>query len=260
MQISEVLVVHMRPRTAAARQTLEVVKNTLLQEGIATLVVERNRADAHCCGKKDLVITVGGDGTFLRAAHFVRDTPMLGVNMDPGQKVGFFTRATTKDFAKKFRQLVAGKAKILELPRLQVEIDGKVIPDLALNEVFFGDRTPYKMCRYKLSVGGKSEEQRSSGVLVSTGAGSHAWMQSAGGKTFPITTRKMEYLVREPYHLLNRKGKLERGFVGKETIVITSRDANNLLVIDGLSTTYPVPAGKTARVRLAKQGLRFVEF
>ena len=259
MNIQEVLVVYMRPHTVAGKRTLDAVKNTLLRQGVSALVVERNQVDKQCCWKKDLVITVGGDGTFLRASHFVEDSPMLGVNMDPQRKVGFFTRSTEKDFAIKFNNLREGKAKIVELPRLKVHIAGKIIPDRALNEVFFGDRLPFKMCRYKLTIGRKSEEQRSSGVLISTGAGSHAWMQSARGKRFPITSEKMEYLVREPYHLLNRKGKLAQGFTGSK-IKITSRDGHNFVVIDALSKSYPLPAGKTATITLAKRKLRLVEF
>lgn len=261
MNIQEVLVVYMPPQSAAGRRTLELVKNTLLREGVSALVVERNRVDARCCWQKDLIITIGGDGTFLRASHFVGDAPMLGVNLDPASKLGFFTRASAADFAQKFKRLRAGKFKLIALPRLQVEIGGKLLPDLALNEVFFGDRLPYKMCRYKLTIGEQSEEQRSSGVLVSTGAGSHAWMQSAGGKRFPIAAEKMEYLVREPYHLLNRKGKLQQGFIGpKGKIQITSRDKNNFIIIDALTKPYPLPAGKTATIRLAKERVRLVTF
>lgn len=261
MHIQDVLVVYMQPQSAAGRRTLELVKSTLLREGVSALVVERNRVDKRCCWQKDLIITVGGDGTFLRASHFVGDTPMLGVNIDPASKLGFYTSATAADFAQKFRKLRVGKFKIIALPRLQIEISRKALPDLALNEVFFGDRLPYKMCRYKLTINGRSEEQRSSGVLVSTGAGSHAWMQSAGGKRFPITAEKMEYLVREPYHLLNRKGRLRQGFVGpKGKIQITSRDKNNFIIIDALTKLYPLPAGKTATIRMAKERVRLVTY
>ncbi|HLC66851.1 MAG TPA: NAD(+)/NADH kinase [Candidatus Nanoarchaeia archaeon] len=259
MNLHDVLVVYMRPDTAAGRRTLEIVKQTLLHAGVAALIVERNRVDQKCCWQKDLIITVGGDGTFLRASHFVEDVPMLGVNSEPKRKVGFFTRSTAQDFAEKFQRLRNGKYHLRQLPRLKVHIDGDEIPERALNEVFFGDRLPFKMCRYQLRVEGKKEEQRSSGVLISTGAGSHAWMQSAGGKRFSLTAEKMEYLVREPYHDLNRKGMLHQGFTNRK-IHLLSRDTNNFLVIDALSKTYPMPVGSRATIELAKRKIQMVDF
>ena len=65
---------------------------------------------------KDLVITVGGDGTFLDVSHFIIDeTPVLGINSNPNKSVGFFCTATSKNIREilenidKFPEEIAGK-------------------------------------------------------------------------------------------------------------------------------------------------------
>ena len=56
---------------------------------------------------KDLIIAVGGDGTFLMASHFIFDkTPILGVNSDPRFKEGFFMTSEKNDFERKFKKFL----------------------------------------------------------------------------------------------------------------------------------------------------------
>ena len=201
---------------------------------------------------------MGGDGTFLRATQFNTTALMFGVNPDPQEKVGFFTRANAKNFKQKLQHILQGKCKILELTRLQATIDGKRI-EPALNEVYFGNELAYKMCRYTLQIGKIKEPQRSSGVLISTGSGSYAWHKSAGGKPFPPVAKKFAYLVREPYHR-GRHCKLENGFVnGNDILTITSLNDESIVVVDALSQEYPLKKGKILTVTVSSSPVRFVD-
>lgn len=257
--LKTVLVVYMKPESPVAQQTLDTVEEALLRtKKFQVEIRERNQVDHACCWKKDLIITIGGDGTFLRATQFNTNSLMFGVNPDPKEKVGFFTRATGKDFRQKLQKIAQGKFKVLPLTRLQAVIDGKRI-EPALNEIYFGNRSAYKMCRYVLQEGKKREMQRSSGVLVTTGSGSNAWYKSAGGKPFSMTSPKFAYLVREPYHR-EKQHHLEKGFVeGQETLVITSLNDENIVVIDALSQEYPVAKGKTLTISLSHAPVKFVD-
>lgn len=247
----------MQPSSAEGRKTIAEVKRILRQYPVSVEIRERNKAEKKCCWKADLVITIGGDGTFLRAAQFNERAMMFAVNQDPRQKVGFFTRASRKDFARKFRKIMEGKYTIIKSTRLETSINGKNI-ELALNEIFFGDKRPYKMCRYLLNIQGRKEKQRSSGLIIATGSGSHAWFQSAGGKSFPITSRKFAFVVREPYEGKERYA-IKRGIIGKKGYLkITSLDDNNMVVVDALSRPYAVPKGTTATIKIAKKPLYLV--
>ena len=57
--------------------------------------INYKREDRECLTHKcyqdiDLIIVIGGDGTFLRATHLNKDIPMFGINPDPSKKEGFF--------------------------------------------------------------------------------------------------------------------------------------------------------------------------
>ena len=55
---------------------------------------ERDNLSVNDYKNKDIIIIAGGDGTFLRASHFNKNLPMLGINPDPKRKEGFFMQTT----------------------------------------------------------------------------------------------------------------------------------------------------------------------
>ncbi len=74
------------------KQTLERTREALDQEGIVHDLFYRAELTSENISDCDLVISVGGDGTFLEASHAVPPgIPMLGVNSDPERSTGFFS-------------------------------------------------------------------------------------------------------------------------------------------------------------------------
>src|SRR5208282_5157712 len=65
----------------------------------------------------DLVITVGGDGTFLEAARHVKKGTLWGVNSDPSWSVGRFCSGNPKNFEVLLDKILAGKANVKKLYR-----------------------------------------------------------------------------------------------------------------------------------------------
>ena len=259
LTINKVLVVYMEPETAEGKKTIAEVRSVVAKQHCSCRIKERNQITDTDCKEADLIIAVGGDGTFLRAAQFNQSAVLMGVNLDPSNKVGFFACATRKDFALKFSKVMHGDYKLSKLPRIETRIKGSKV-EFGLNEVYYGHNLPYKMCRYELEMNGKKEQQRSSGVLVGTGAGSHAWIKSAGGKTFSVHSKKLQYLVREPYAdfapVTLRNGFLQPG----QEIKIWSAAEENILVVDGLSQEYKIPAKTEVKIRLAKDPVKVVMF
>ena len=82
---------------------------------------------------------------------------------------------------------------------MQVEIDGVPVYSRVLNDVLFSHPIPAATTRYAIRRDGRAEEQRSSGVWIATAAGSTAAIHSAGGKILPITSQRLQFVVREPY-------------------------------------------------------------
>lgn len=253
--MKKVLVIYMG---SAKNDVVVHVKNILKKYNIKFIAKERNKRK-RTNFKKDLIIVIGGDGTFLRTAHFVKDkTPLFGVNSDPKKKEGFFMCCNKNTFEKKFKNFLAGKLKIDYLTRLETRINGKkLVP--CLNEVYIGPKKPYNVGFYNLKIGKKSELQKSSGILVGTPCGSNAWLKSAGANRLPKGSKKFQYIVREPYSGKLHKEKMVKGILNNnQTVEVTSQMNDGIIVVDSLSGEYSFKKGKKVKIKISNKLLRVV--
>ena len=101
------------------------------------------------------------------------------------------------------------------------------------------------------------EEQRSSGIWISTPIGSTAGIRSAGGKVMPLGSRRLQYLVRELYREPGRSYQMVHGYLrDEEQLIIASKMPEGELYIDGARTRYAFPFGVRAEIRLANSDLK----
>jgi len=147
----------------------------------------------------DVVVTVGGDGTVLTANTLRAVRPLITVNSDPARSVGHFARCRSDDFPDLFAAWLAGRAHSETVHRLHVSIDGGVHWRPFLNDCLFTSRNPAATTRYVLESAGDHEFQASSGVWVSTAAGSTAGIGSAGMPPVPADLPALLFQVREPF-------------------------------------------------------------
>jgi len=191
-------------------RTLKAVRSTL--EALGVRATFRFRRDVGETDGFDLVVTIGGDGTLLWVSHFVSRTPMLCVNSAPRDSVGFFAGATARNVEERLAVALAGRLRATVLQRMAVAIDGRVVEKRVLNDVLLSHENPAGMSRYTVQHGRRSEDQKSSGMWIGPAAGSTAAQRSAGGRVLPARSRKIQYVVREPYDPVHRC-KLVRGLV-----------------------------------------------
>jgi len=232
-------------------KTLQLVEKCLKANKISYLASRRVHLTTQMCKNRDLVISVGGDGTFLRASHHIGATPVLSVSSDVRYNEAFYSRATQKDFTKKFMRLLKGKFKITKLPRLQAKLNGKRLPYLALNEVFVGSKHPYHTSRYWITIRGKKEFHKNSGILITTRSGSSGWAKSASRKPLKISKTGFGYVVREPYIGRLTKSKLLGGALSQKDVVkITSSLHAGIIVI--YDENYKFELGKASMLKEGK--------
>lgn len=243
------------PAVPAYRQIIETVSNCLGAVGAKVQLVERDALPRRI--KADLIVSVGGDGTFLAAAHAAGDIPILGVNFRPHTSVGFFCAATPHTFHRIAGRIASGALEPAVLPLLELHIDKKRIKTRALNDVLFSSPSPAEMSRYTIHLDGTQEAQRSSGVWIAAGPGSTAAMHSAGGKKRPITEAQMQYLVRESCPMPGVHYRLTHGLVPEgKSISITSDMSNAVVYLDGPDLAYPVKRGARIRVNCIPSTLK----
>lgn len=260
MKLSKVIIVYAVPRTKEEQLTLQIVEDTLKKYKTAYELASRDKLSKAQFQNKNLVIAVGGDGTFLRAAHFVGNQALLGVNSDVKNKEGFFMKSDKNDFERKLKKIMKGKAKIKKLPRLEAYINNKKIDILALNEFFIGSRKSYHSAQYIVQVDSKEERQKSSGILVTTPSGSYAWAKSCCNKTMPLNSKNCQFVVREPYEgKVFKNYKLKYGILSKnQKITIISEMFDGILVADSVSKEYSLKKGSRAIIKLSTTNLNAI--
>lgn len=208
----------------------------------------------------DLVLTLGGDGTLLWASHLVGDdVPVLGINTAPSDSVGHFAAGETKDLKRLLRDATAGALKYRRLHRMRVEVNGRLVSNRVLNDVLYSAKSPAGSCRYVLCLGPTMEEQRSSGLWIGPAAGSTAAQRSAGGRALPLGSKKLQFVVREPYRLGGAKYALAQGRFGPEEILeVHSLTPNATVFVDGPHKSRSVPMGAILRACASEESLMLV--
>lgn len=151
----------------------------------------------------DLVLALGGDGTFLRAGRLAvgTDIPVLGINIG---RLGFLTAIPDSYLEDGLDQVVSGEAVLEHRFRLKavIETEGSLRPTsfFALNDVVVHTSGAARVTPLTLSVGNGVEMEEvgsfsADGVIVSTPTGSTAYSMSAGG---PIIAPEVEAVVVTP--------------------------------------------------------------
>ena len=183
----------------------------------------------------DYVISMGGDGTFLKAASRVgaKGTPIIGVNMG---RLGFLADVLPSEIESALDSLYSGECLIEEHAVIQVEAEGGILAGnpFALNDIAVLKRDDASMISIRTQVDGEFlVTYQADGLIVTTPTGSTAYNLSNGG---PIIIPQSGSICLTPVapHSLNI-----RPIVINDTAVITldieSRSHNYLVAIDGRS-------------------------
>ncbi len=205
----------------------------------------------------DLLCSVGGDGTFLEVARHSVATPVLGINSDPQRSIALFCAADQGTVQKRLEAALAGDLHEVRLARLQVTVNGESLGYYALNDLLFCHANPAAMTSYTLRLGDVKEAQKSSGVWFASAAGSTAAIRSAGGRRLPLRSRRLQYLVREPYIADGSPYRLGKGLVAPGAQVeLTSKTRQGRLYIDGSHRHVPCGLGDVMQVSTVAPPLR----
>jgi NAD+ kinase len=260
LQRRDISVARWRKAHLAHQLTLKRVQQTLRALG-ARITVLRSPGAVFDASDASLVVTVGGDGTLLAASHHVGSIPILGVNSSPEHSVGFFCPAHIGNLERTLERALEGTLPSITLSRMQVSVNNRVVSRRVLNEALFCHAIPAATSRYIVSFQGKSEEQRSSGVWVSTAAGSTGAARSAGGRILPFTSRQLQLIVREPYLEARREVRpvpIELDcltFEPPESLALLSKMEDARLYLDGPYRQMPVGLGDRVTCGISNEPL-----
>lgn len=239
--------------------------------------VDRDLVPTMIFGRTDTVVVLGRDGLAANVLKYIGSLNLVGVNADPARWDGLLLPFRVSDLTKLMPEVLRGARRTEAVTLAECTLgDGQTI--CAVNDLFIGRRT-HVSAQYEISLGGRSERQSSSGIIVSTGLGSTGWFRSviagaegvARGCGYGVTTalekgfgRSAEFLyytVREPFPSKTTGtdivfGRIDRG----EPLRITSlMPKNGVIFSDGVEQDSLIfNSGTTAEITVSDRKGRLV--
>jgi NAD kinase len=268
---------------AAAHDTyiaaLETLKSAV-PKGVRVQFVERGFLPSFTFAESDLVVTVGPDGLVVNTAKYLSAQPLLALNPDPARIDGILVPFRLDRDPTLLERAVRGRFMLKRVSMAKAELnDGQVL--YALNDLFVGQQT-HVSARYHLRFRDTGEDQSSSGIIVSTGAGSTGWLRSiltgAAGvvgafvrskqieqvrESYPLDweAEELRFSVREPFVSHVSSARLVFGRIGAaEQLHITSlMPQSGVIFSDGVEVDYlQFNSGAIARIGVAEKRLNLV--
>lgn len=209
-----------------AEALVEEIRSWGKGQGIAIEVHGGLEGDKWAVGPGTILLTLGGDGTFLRGALRLAhaEIPILGVNLG---SLGFLTQTSAEELPQVLERLRRGEFEVEERMMLQGEVQGKKY--LALNDLVLSRPGIEEFTELELFVG---EEFVASypgdGLIIATPTGSTAYSLAAGG---PIIDPRLELLIVTPL-VVHKLGLRPVIFLPDATLRVVAREPATLL-IDG---------------------------
>ena len=185
----------------------------------------------------DMVISIGGDGTFLKAARRVgrKQIPILGINTG---RLGFLADVSPEEMEVTFEEIQAGRYSVEERSVLQLICNDRNLQEspYALNEIAVLKRDSSSMISIRTAINGAYlNTYQADGLVIATPTGSTAYSLSVGG---PIIVPHSNTIAITPVapHSLNVRPIVIRDD-WEITLDVESRSHNFLVAIDGSSET-----------------------
>jgi NAD kinase len=216
--------------------------------------IERGFLTNFLFARGDIVVALGQDGVVANTMKYLDGQPLIGVNPDPRRYDGVLLPFRPGDLGALLTEVAADRRPYRTVTMAKAALsDGQAL--YAVNDLFVGPRS-HTSALYEIELGERKELQSSSGVIVSTGLGSTAWMKSivAGSlavsrafglageppsyKPEPWNSDGLRFAVREPFPSQTSQATLIAGRIaGNQRLVLRSHTPEGAVIFsDGIET------------------------
>ncbi|MBI3394779.1 MAG: NAD+ kinase [Spirochaetia bacterium] len=216
----------------------------------------------------DCIVSFGGDNHFVFVSHISRDLPVLGINSDPSTSLGALLYFTTDSFVEKISpgnvKLVAEQWTRIE-GRIEYADGRRTTVGPATSEISIRSSFSDAISRYVVRAGeGAWEEQKSSGMLLSTGAGSTGWFRNAvpwenyDSAIFAKEEQLFRFVARETgprRAYAHRYGTIHH----KQVLEMVSEMEGEITVDSHPERTFDFPPGARAEFAISPSNLSVVK-
>ena len=207
-------------------------------------LVDEQKMDIQAAGvfegndfEADMVLSMGGDGTFLRAASYVgnKNIPILGINTG---RLGFLADVSPEEMEDTFKDIYNHNYKVEDRSVLQVISNGQPLKGYpcGLNEIAVLKRDSSSMITIHTSINGAYlTTYQADGLVIATPTGSTAYSLSIGGPVIVPHSKTIAITPVAPHSLNVRPIVINDDW--EITLDVESRSHNFLVAIDGRSET-----------------------
>lgn len=219
-------------------------------------LVDRSLLSNFVFAPSDIVVALGQDGLVANTLKYLEGQPLVGLNPEPSRWDGVLLPFQPTDLPALLPEVAAGRQALRSVTMAEARLnDGQVMR--AVNDLFIGPRS-HSSALYELTHGEQHEYQSSSGLIVSTGLGSTAWLKSivtgslaiAQGlgmptqgtayQPLPWEERALVFAVREPFPTRASQASLIYGRVedGMPLKVRSRMPDQGVIFSDGMENDY----------------------
>ena len=256
-------------------RSLDTVRESVTRH-LKNKIIYRSFLPTFLFSEEDLIIVLGQDGLIANTAKYVGCLPMVGVNPDATRYDGILLKHTPDKLDVLLRKVLSGSfsTKSVTMARATLN-DGQSL--MAFNDFYIGANS-HVSSRYTLDFMGERESQSSSGIIVSTGAGSTGWLSSVfnmanrihsfyGNKNNVCGSKlswdddKLVFVLREPFRSKTSAINQVFGYITgqKKLIIESSMPANGVIFSDGIETDFlNFNSGSTVEIGLADEKAQLI--
>jgi NAD kinase len=240
-------------------------------------VIERGYLPSFLFADDDLVVTIGIDGLVVNTAKYLHGQALVAVNPDPDHIDGVLLPFDVDTAVATVEKALRGNMTIRPVTMAEATLnDGQKL--LAFNDLFIG-RHDHVSARYRIQINGHAEQHSSSGIIVSTGAGSTGWLSSMFNMAHGIMsafgdehvglsppqlewdTQNLLFVVREPFISKTSAANIVCGAItANEPLLLESTMPDGGVIFsDGIAKDFlAFNAGAIATIGLAAQRTNLV--
>lgn len=245
-----------------------------LSKVIKHKIVERSFLPSFIFSENNLIVVIGQDGLVANTAKYSRGIPIIAVNPDKNRYDGVLLPFDISDFIIGVENVIRKnfRSKTMRFAEAKLN-DGQKL--LAFNDLFIGAAS-HISARYKISFNKNTEEQSSSGLIVSTPAGSTGWLSSVFNMAYGVANmfekdlkpkrpklkdNELLFAVREPFQSVRTRTGISTGIIRTQNslIIESLMPTNGVIFSDGIETDFlKFNSGTIATIGLAKETARIV--
>jgi NAD kinase len=254
------------------KNNIEIAKLKLERLG-RLQVLERQYIPNFIFGQDDLIVVIGQDGLVANTLKYLDNQCLIGVNPDPKRWDGVLLPFEVNDIENIVVEVLSNKRKVNNITMAKATLnDGQIL--YSVNDFYIGQKT-HISSRYSVSLGNHTEQQSSSGIIVSTGLGSTGWFKSivTGASVvtndlsnvklrelvdygFPRDSDYLYFSVREPFPSKTTETQLVFGKINADDMLLVNSlmPENGVIFSDGIESDFiEFNSGKEARITVAEK-------